>query len=71
MQDKETFAVLQKAFGKENTSRVNQFDEDHFCYDWNVNCPNEVGKHAVRVHFKCNVKDFVQHIKCLQKPQVL
>ena len=71
MQDRETFSILQRKVGKEKTRRVHQIEEAHYTFDFNVACPDDVEQHVVRLHFKCNLAEFVQHIKCLTKPQLL
>ena len=68
----ETFAKLQREVGKEKTRRAHQLDVAQYAFDFsNVTCPNEAEHHFVRLHFACNLDEFVQHIKCLTKLQIL
>ena len=72
MQDRDTLSVLQREVGKEKTRRVHQIDDTHYVFDFsNVKCLDDAEQHVVRLHFTCNVSEFVHHIKCLTKPQLL
>ena len=71
MLERETFSILQNEVGREKTRRVHQIEETHYTFDCNVNCPDDVEMHVVRLHFTCKLPEFVQHLKCLRKPQIL